>query len=303
MGWNRLPALCFISVALATTACGSGAVSTPTPRPSPVPGFDWVAGDGAHLEPHLRGRSDIAFFGGYEAEDWKTTWGVETMQQAETCSITADPAIAYQGKSLRARYPVGSHGGDLTNKGGCQYYARFARLGLGAFDELHLRYYVRFDPGFNFVKGGKLPGLAGGTSNSGGNIPNGTDGFSVRLMWRGGGRVVIYAYLPTSVTWGTDFPWDYRGEWRSLRPGRWTSLEIRVRLNTPGAHDGEIDCWFDGERACEVRNLRFRDVSTLKIDNIFFSTFFGGNTPDWAPTKDEHATFDNFVLARGYIGP
>lgn len=280
----------------------SGCLQAVLRRPPAPPAAQGIAGEGAHIEPKLRGRTDVLFFGGYESSPWWSAWGVTGVGRPENLEIISD-AAAYQGKSLRVRYPRGSHGGNPANLGGTQYHASFGRLGLPFFDELYLRYYVRLDPGFDFVQGGKLPGPAGGASNSGGRIPTGSDGFSVRLMWRREGRIVIYAYLPTSQTWGTDFPWDYGGTWRKLIPGRWTALEIRVKLNTPGRSDGEIDCWLDGERACEVRNLRFRDVDSLKIDNIMFSTFFGGNTADWAPSKDEYATFDNFVLGGKYVGP
>jgi hypothetical protein len=52
---------------------------------------------------------------------------------------------------------------------------------------MRLSYYVRFSENFDFVKGGKLPGLFGGVGNSGGEIPDGTDGFSTRFMWRRNG--------------------------------------------------------------------------------------------------------------------
>lgn len=53
-----------------------------------------------------------------------------------------------------------------------------------------LSYELAFDAGFDWVKGGKLPGLRGGPNPdgcSGGNEPNGTDCFSTRLMWRQNG--------------------------------------------------------------------------------------------------------------------
>jgi hypothetical protein len=50
-----------------------------------------------------------------------------------------------------------------------------------------ISYEVAFDSGFDWVKGGKLPGLRGGpdpNNCSGGNQANGTNCFSSRLMWR-----------------------------------------------------------------------------------------------------------------------
>jgi hypothetical protein len=69
-------------------------------------------------------------------------------------------------------------------------------------DALELTYQVRFPEGFDFVKGGKLPGLYGGTMHSGGDIPNGTNGFSTHYMWRTGEEGEVYAYLPTSEEHG-----------------------------------------------------------------------------------------------------
>ena len=48
--------------------------------------------------------------------------------------------------------------------------------------DVYMSYDVKFEPGFVFVKGGKLPGVCGGTCNTGGNAPNGNDGFSNRLV-------------------------------------------------------------------------------------------------------------------------
>lgn len=50
-----------------------------------------------------------------------------------------------------------------------------------------LTYEVAFDADFDWVKGGKLPGLRGGQDEygcSGGRAANGTNCFSSRMMWR-----------------------------------------------------------------------------------------------------------------------
>ena len=77
---------------------------------------------------------------------------------------------------------------------------------FGSHESMYLEYKVRFAEDFDWVLGGKLPGLDGGTGNSGGNKPNGEDGWSVRFMWRGGGEGVAYVYHPDQPgTWGEDF--------------------------------------------------------------------------------------------------
>jgi hypothetical protein len=201
---------------------------------------------------------------------------------------------------LRVHYPKGSASPTLTRSegapvGGAQFYAD---LGLGPFESLHLRYYVRFSEGYDFVRGGKLPGLFGGTVHSGGQIPDGTNGFSTRYMWRGKGDGEIYAYLPTSIQSGTSLG---RGNWR-FEPGKWHMLEQWVVLNTPGEKNGHIRVWVDENLVLDERNLLFRTTETLKIEGVFFSTFFGGDDGSWATPKATYVDFANFAVSQTYIG-
>ena len=62
---------------------------------------------------------------------------------------------AYSGNSLRVLYPSNGVGPD---EGGAQW-----RLELGSsYTELYCSYKIKFQSGFDFVKGGKIPGLCGG---------------------------------------------------------------------------------------------------------------------------------------------
>jgi hypothetical protein len=207
---------------------------------------------------------------------------------------------ALEGHSLRVHYQKGVVGPE----GGLQFLTGFSKLSIAPRESAYLRYYVRFDPGFDFVRGGKLPGLVGANANTGGHKPNGQDGWSARIMWRPNGKIVQYVYHPDQPTeYGEDFTWDDGGCPRFFTPGKWQCVETYVQMNTPGKKDGVIRSWLDGQLALEVTNLRFRDKDGIKIDKFYFSTFFGGNDSSWAPPKDEFATFDNFVIAEHYIGP
>jgi len=64
-------------------------------------------------------------------------------------------AFGGTGAALAASYPAGVHG---TRETGAQWPYDFDR----SYEEATLSYRVRFAPGFDFVRGGKLPGLAGG---------------------------------------------------------------------------------------------------------------------------------------------
>ncbi len=184
-----------------------------------------------------------------------------------------------------------------------------------AYEELYFSYRVRFDDGFDFVRGGKLPGLVGGDANVGGNIPDGTDGWSARMMWRTNGsggsptngdtaNAVQYVYHPDMPgTSGEDFKWDDTPNgWAELESGVWYNFQHRVVMNTPGQNDGIIQAWLDGEMVLDVQNIRFRDIASLKIDQMYFSTFFGGSSTIWEAAKDEQAYFDDFVISTTPIG-
>ena len=204
----------------------------------------------------------------------------------------------YSGKFsrvLRVRYPAGSASPTVTDskgapQGGTQV---FANLGIPSKDSLRLSYYVRFSKDFDFVKGGKLPGLFGGTVNNGRKIPDGTDGFSTRSMWRKNGAGEVYAYLPSSREHGTSIG---RGNWQ-FQPGTWHHLEQVVVLNQPGKANGQIQVWLDGKKVLTENALTFRTTNALKIEGILFSTFFGGGDSSWATPKNVYVDFANFSVS------
>jgi len=216
--------------------------------------------------------------------------------------ISVVPHAGPDGESaLRVSYPAGSASARAqrlgeSGFGGAQVYLL---LRNGPVDSLHLRYCLRFPVGFDFVKGGKLPGLFGGTVTSGQHIPDGTNGWSTRYMWRRGGAGEVYAYLPSSITHGTSLG---RGSW-SVTPGRWQSIEQSVRLNTPGNADGEITVWLDGQKVFSQTQVVFRTTASLHIDGVFFSSFFGGGDPSWASPTDQHADFADFSVGSGLLSP
>ncbi len=266
-----------------------------TQTPTPVP----VAGESAHMEKKLRDRTDILFFSGFETDPWDQAWGMAWGPSPAGNLDLVEGKTAHRGRSARVKYPKGLIGGDSA----CQFYSSFAKLGIAPRESAYIRYYVRFDPKFKFVKGGKLPGLVGGEGNTGGKIPNGRDGWSARLMWRADGRIVQYVYHPDQPgKWGEDFPWAVEGQPVFFKPGKWHCVETYIRMNSPGKKDGLLRSWLDGKPALEVTTLRFREVPELKIDAFYFSTFFGGGEPDWAPPKDQYVQFDDFAIADGYIG-
>ncbi|MEM9265132.1 MAG: polysaccharide lyase [Cyanobacteria bacterium P01_F01_bin.13] len=233
--------------------------------------------------------SQSDWINGWEPRNDKS-WGFDNF---ELLSIADGPF----NHILRVHYPAGTASPSVSRQtdsplGGAQFYGD---LFLSTQTQLRLSYYVRFADEFDFVKGGKLPGLFGGMGASGGQIPNGADGFSARLMWRQNGQGEVYAYLPTSEAYGTSIG---RGTWQ-FQPGIWYKLEQEIKLNTPAQADGEIRIWVNDNLVLEQQALVFRTVSSLQIDGIFFSTFFGGGDPSWATPQDTYIDFANFSVSSG----
>jgi hypothetical protein len=232
-------------------------------------------------------RDDLGFFGNGLTFTNHGSFGLDR-------GIVLPATEGAPGPVLRVTYPAGSASSraadeDRTPDGGVQAYLHFPN---GSLDQARLRYYVRFQPGFDFVKGGKLPGLYGGTVTAGRRIPDGTNGFSTRYMWRRAGAGEVYAYLPSSVSHGTSLG---RNSWQ-FKPGQWTLTEQEVRLNTPGQADGSITVWVNGTQVFQQTGMVYRTTRNLKIDGLFFSTFFGGGDASWASPSDQHAEFAEFSV-------
>ncbi|MGF1520796.1 MAG: polysaccharide lyase [Leptolyngbyaceae cyanobacterium] len=243
----------------------------------------------------LTAEATILWTGEWLSADWMENWEVRSGKSwgFDNLEIITDPQSDFE-PILRVHYPAGSASPSVSREagvplGGAQFYADLA---LPPQTQLRLTYWVRFAENFDFVKGGKLPGLFGGEGASGGNIPDGTDGFSTRLMWRRDGDGEVYAYLPTSEGYGTSIG---RGNWR-FQPGTWYQIQQEVRLNHPERSDGQIQLWVDGELVIDESDLNFRTVESLQIDGLFFSTFFGGGDPSWATPRDVYIDFAEFVV-------
>jgi hypothetical protein len=190
-------------------------------------------------------------------------------------------------------------------------------------DILFLRYYAKFDGGFNVL----------GSSHNGSSISAHyccpgvrADGFNKFLVnyeaarhdtvTINPGRLNAYVYHPDQRDiWGDHFyptglvspftatPFDFGPTFVS-RPdvipqlGRWYCYELMVKANTPGQRDGRIALWLDGKLIADFPNLRLRETTALKINRFKIQLHVGSNT--LAVAKN---WYDNVVAATSYIGP
>ncbi|KAI0344842.1 hypothetical protein BDW22DRAFT_1412531 [Trametopsis cervina] len=213
---------------------------------------------------------------------------------------------APSGPVLEVTYPQGSFSHDT---GGAQLYSLWNTTDGSQFNSMLLTYEVAFDAAFDFVKGGKLPGLRGGPDPdgcSGGNASTGSNCFSSRVMWRKQGAGELYAYLPETNQlcsqsgfkcnddgFGTSIG---RGDF-TFTPGKWSRITMLLRLNDPlNTASGQISIYFNNVKAVDQKTLQIRTSDVINIGGLYFSTFFGGSDSSWATPQTVHTYFRNIQL-------
>ncbi|KAJ7585070.1 hypothetical protein C8J56DRAFT_949795 [Mycena floridula] len=199
-------------------------------------------------------------------------------------------------------YPKGSYAGSKSPGPGI---AGFIFEAAGTEDlgkTVQFSYDVKFEDGFAFAEGGKLPGLYGGSDPAtaktcaGGNHDDSC--WSARIMWRADGAGELYAYLPSAnqdlpicenkcdVKFGASID---RGAW-SFKAGDWTTIMEEV---TVGNGSASIKVSVNGKQKIQVDNL----VLPGSIRGAMVHTFFGGSSrPDFQSPKDQKAFFRNFAF-------
>ncbi len=187
-------------------------------------------------------------------------------------------------------YPKGKIGGKSAEGLPGNY------VGLPPAHAYYLDYRVYFTGGFAWVKGGKLPGLVGGTHTSGCKAAS-PGGWSARCMWRRGGWGEVYLYDQNRVNrCGDDYPFPAPG---TFAVAHWNRITEHVVVNTPGRKDGKIEAWLNGVLQDTLNNVELRgDVGAdvALVDQVSLETFYGGGNPSWAPPQDMQAQFSAFYV-------
>lgn len=174
-----------------------------------------------------------------------------------------------------------------------------------SYKEATLNYAVIFDKDFQFPRGGKLHGLGPVNKITGGRTMQ-KDGWSARICFKRDGFVTPYVYHQNLK--------GRYGEGKSsenfyFKKGVYYHMAIYVKINTPASvSNGEVVIYANGEEITSYKNLQLRAIEgkDSEINNFLFSTFHGGNSPDFAP-KDKngnyvtvYAWFDNFEIYEGH---
>jgi hypothetical protein len=204
---------------------------------------------------------------------------------------------------LKTIYPKGSYIPSSRSKGGFQFYAQPKTFPTR---QIQFSYQIMFPIDFDWLKGGKLPGLwIGNIGANGGN--NLQDGSSFRVMWRAGGLAEAYLYVPKQLnTTFYEQPGYFDNDlygaslWRGVFTFErevWNNVTLTVKMNTQNNVDGAIGFGINNSTRWMYGFLWMKSTKQVFINGLMMHTFFGGNDATWAPLVEQHVYFKNFVVS------
>jgi hypothetical protein len=237
-----------------------------------------------------------------------------------------DPTGSSNQPVLKIQYPKGHWSPGSPKPGGTLFFAYpYKAIPTSSDNPLSaqsatLEYEVYFPMDFDFVKGGKLLGLAGGAKNGrgcGGGVDPDTC-FSYRIMWRtdGYGEAYIYAkegeqghdfctkfqdcklkkYPCTLCDYahGTSFG---RGSFQFKR-GVWQQIRMTITLNDPDVANGYLGLEYNGKLVASYDKMKWRVSEDMNIEGVEMASWFGGSDETWAPPKDTFVYVRNLKVYR-----
>jgi hypothetical protein len=169
------------------------------------------------------------------------------------------------GRGVELKYEPGSSG------------ASFMFRRIAGQDRVYHRWYQKWSPGFVWEPSSTKMTIL----RPWGGYPQ----FYPVVLWANG-QLAIQAQVIPEAAWDAKNFYQNQGVPAVFLPGRWYCIEVYVKLNTPGAADGELAAWIDGELKLAYTGREFRGAnptdpapSTAKIEAVGVSGHYGGLTP------------------------
>lgn len=143
-----------------------------------------------------------------------------------------------------------------------------------------LSYQVLLPAGFDFQRGGALPGIAGADAGEQG------DKFLARISWRpkatGGATVRITENGATRALAAERQTFEFPR-------GKWVKLDQEVVLNTPKKSDGVLRVWVDGTLVIDRADMSYRAKSDVVISGVSVDVFYGSGPDEVQPALSKEA--------------
>jgi hypothetical protein len=260
----------------------------------------------------IAGDKAVLFHDNFEAGEIGGRWDEVSRRKGRGSTEAADPVsvetaatIVRGSRSARVQLRKDGHE-DVT-------FVKWLRPGH---DELFMRHYVRYgkDYGYHGHGGSGFMADAGkGGFKGAGKAPEGDKFFWATLepigprQWQPPGALIFYAYWWKMRPDGKGNHW---GNWFQPMPDQvpkletWTCVEWRVKANSAGKDDGELDCWIEGRKCSEFRGINWRSSEALKINKVQINLWLEG--PSYARAgggATRTVWYDDVVVATKYIGP
>jgi hypothetical protein len=252
--------------------CGIGLVSCSKKQTKLIEiNFDTLPQDLSSADIFFNTFCDYSTFHGYGAYDGRLS--LEKRADGNALTTSYDPAFS----------------GPM---GGVAWITMF-----GSQSQTRLSYKLKFAENFNFYKGGKLPGLAGGEKVEPGKCISGKKGWCCRLTFEHDSslRMLVY-FLNSGSQYNIVRELKHAGSSCKVKPGSWYSISMVVSVNDPGKSNGSIECSIDGKSCLSVHDINFRDTTKESINHLQFSAFFGEGETFYAPDNKQVISFDDVVV-------
>jgi len=152
------------------------------------------------------------------------------------------------------KLPAGADPSDKARNG---IEFRWAPPGMAKATSACLSYSVWLPDGFEFGGGGFLPGVFGGSRDTG----TMADGLSVSPQWDGEGRPVLTAI-------GSGGVHRMLGTAEPLPMNRWVKVEQEIVLNDPGAENGRARLWIDGTPTIDDSRVPLRNDTDVLLSGV-----------------------------------
>jgi len=185
-------------------------------------------------------------------------------------------------------------------------------------DEVYMRHYARYGPDFGYLHhgGSSFQGFVKGRPHPGGGAgicPNGDKYFWSTFepdgrwgKYKPPGNFIFYTYWwKMKIGWRNKYWGNHFTPTTQINPRteKWICLEWRVKVNAPGQPDGELDCWANGVKCGEFREINWRRGADVRINSVALSHYMEEKDykPEWGNTRT--LWYDDVIVATKYIGP
>jgi hypothetical protein len=126
-------------------------------------------------------------------------------------------------------------------------------------------------------------------------------------MWRAAGEGEAYAYIPPSsalcatplVQCNDEYGTSFSRGLIKFTPGVWTKMQMYIETGTPSQRNGVLKVWQDNALVISRNDIMYHTSNMVQLSSVYFSTFFGGSSANYATPLDTHTYFKDISLSVG----